>query len=84
MTDTLLDQPIRPALSPREREVLVGWILSDTKSDACAKLHIATGTMNTHLERIREKYERAGRPAHTKAALLARALQDGYLRLSDL
>lgn len=73
-----------PALSPRERQIMIEWILSDTKSDVCGKLHIAPGTMNSHLSRIREKYDRVGRPAPTKAALLARALQDGYLDLHEL
>nr|WP_084523423.1 LuxR C-terminal-related transcriptional regulator [Nocardia inohanensis] len=75
---------LRPALSEREVEVMLAWILSDSKSDVCGKLFIAPGTINTHLARIRDKYHRAGRPAPTKAALLARALQDGYLRLDDL
>ena len=37
--------------------------------------------MNTHLTRVRAKYAQAGRPATTKAALVIRALQDGYLDL---
>lgn len=77
-------RPSNPALSDREVEVMLAWILSDSKSDVCHKLFIAPGTINTHLSRIREKYHRAGRPAPTKATLLARALQDGYLCLDDL
>ncbi|OXR41517.1 response regulator transcription factor [Nocardia cerradoensis] len=74
----------RPQLSAREVEVLLAWILGETKGEVCRKLFIAPGTVNTHLARIREKYRGAGRPAPTKAALLARALQDGYLDLDDI
>ncbi|WP_258081598.1 LuxR C-terminal-related transcriptional regulator [Nocardia nova] len=73
-----------PRLSSREVEVLLAWILSDTKGDVCRRLFIAPGTVNTHIGRIREKYSRAGRPAPTKAALLARALQDGYISLDEI
>ena len=51
-----------PALSNREIEVLLAWILSDTKGDVCRRLFIAPGTVNTRIGRIREKYGRAGRP----------------------
>ncbi len=74
----------RPQLSAREVEVLLAWILGETKGEVCRILFIAPGTVNTHLARIREKYRAAGRPAPTKAALLARALQDGYLNLDDI
>ncbi|MCC3313684.1 LuxR C-terminal-related transcriptional regulator [Nocardia africana] len=73
-----------PALSARELEVLLAWIRSDSKKEVCAQLYISTGTVNTHLARIRCKYELAGRVASTKAALLARALQDGYISLDEL
>ncbi|MFF0488034.1 helix-turn-helix transcriptional regulator [Nocardia sp. NPDC004068] len=76
--------PATPMLSSREVEVLLAWILSDTKSDVCRRLYISPGTVNTHITRIREKYSRAGRPASTKAALLARALQDGYIGLDEI
>ncbi len=75
---------ITPPLSPREIEVLLAWIASDSKTEVCQKLYISPGTVNTHLVRIRDKYERAGRPAPTKAALMARALQDGYLDLDEI
>ena len=78
------DLPRTPALSAREVEVLLAWIARDSKAEVCRDLHIALGTMNTHLTRIREKYDRAGRSAPTKAALMARALQDGYLSIDDL
>ena len=36
------------------------------------------------VQRIREKYAAVGRPAPTKAALLARAIQDGLIDVNDL
>ncbi|MEU6562942.1 LuxR C-terminal-related transcriptional regulator [Nocardia nova] len=73
-----------PPLSAREVEVLLAWILSDTKAEVSRQLYISPGTVNTHIARIREKYSRAGRAAPTKAALLARALQDGHIGLDEI
>lgn len=78
-----LPNPIRPALSDREREVLLAWFRSDSKEEAARSLYIAIGTMNTHITRIRTKYIAVGRPAATKAALFARALQDDLTQLDD-
>ncbi|OZE97431.1 LuxR C-terminal-related transcriptional regulator [Rhodococcoides fascians] len=81
--------PGRPAyanalLSSREIDVLRAWLYCDSKIGVAATLHIALGTVNTHLTRIRIKYSAVGRPAPTKAALVARALQDGIVALDDL
>lgn len=73
-----------PGLSIREREVLRAWVLLDSKEEVGQKLFIAESTVNTHIARIRTKYEAVGRPATTKAALLARALQDGIVELDQL
>lgn len=73
-----------PGLSSREKEVLLAWIQCDSKSVVSRTLYIAPGTVNTHLTRIRDKYHVAGRTASSKAALLARALQDGLIGLDEL
>ncbi len=73
-----------PNLSAREREVLRLWLLCDSKVEVGRQMYLAIGTVNTHLTRIRAKYAAVGRPAQTKAALVARALQDGILRLDEL
>jgi DNA-binding CsgD family transcriptional regulator len=73
-----------PGLSLREREVLRAWVLADSKEEVGQRLYIAESTVNTHIARIRTKYEAVGRPAPTKAALLARALQDGIVELDQL
>ncbi|MBD8505210.1 LuxR family transcriptional regulator [Hoyosella sp. G463] len=74
----------RPGLSQREEEVLVAWIKADTKEEVSRELKVAIGTINTYLARIRAKYAAVGRPASTKAALVARVLQDGIIDLDDL
>lgn len=73
-----------PGLTEREVVVLKVWLNCDSKVEVGARLHIALGTVNTHLTRIRDKYSRVGRAAPTKAALVARALQDGIVKLDDL
>lgn len=46
-------------------------------------MYITERTLSTHIERIRAKYDALGRPAQTKAALLARAIQDGLVDVDD-
>lgn len=74
----------RPALSARETEVLVEWFQSESKDFVAQRLGISPSTVNTHLEHIRVKYAMRGRQAPTKAALVARAIQDGLVQLDDL
>lgn len=74
----------RPTLSARETEVLVEWFQSESKDFVAQRLGISLSTVNTHLEHIRVKYALSGRQAPTKAALVARAIQDGLVRLEDL
>ncbi|WP_329955989.1 LuxR family transcriptional regulator [Rhodococcoides fascians] len=62
---------------------MIAWFASDSKTVAAASVHISVGTINTHLTRIRQKYSAVSRPAPTKAALFARALQDGHTKLDD-
>ena len=74
----------RPALSDREREVLLAWFESDSKNLVAARFGLSVKTIETYIGRVRIKYAEVGRPATTKAALVARALQDGLVDLSDL
>ena len=77
-------RPERPALSEREREVLLAWFESDSKNLVAARFGLSVKTIDTYIARVRIKYAEVGRPATTKAALVARALQDGLVDLSDL
>ncbi|HEY1177681.1 MAG TPA: response regulator transcription factor [Phytomonospora sp.] len=74
----------RPALTAREVEVLVEWFQSESKQLVAERLGISQSTVNSHLEHIRVKYAMRGRDAPTKAMLVARAIQDGLVRLDDL
>ena len=74
----------RPNLTPREQEVLIAWFQTDSKDLVADKLLMSPSTVRTHLQRVRAKYAAAGRPATTKAALVARAIQDGIINIDDL
>ncbi|HRD11328.1 MAG TPA: response regulator [Mycobacterium sp.] len=74
----------RLKLSDREKEVLIAWFQTESKELVGKRLYIAPTTVRTHLQRARAKYAGIGRPAPTKAALLARAIEDGILSLNDL
>lgn len=74
----------RVKLSEREREVLVAWFQTESKELVGKRLYIAPTTVRTHLQRARAKYALVGRPAPTKSALLARAIEDGILSAGDL
>ncbi len=74
----------RPNLTPREKEVLTAWFRTESKELVADQLQIATTTVRTHLQRVRAKYASVGRPATTKAALVARAIQDGIVDVDAL
>ena len=74
----------RPGLTERERQVLVSWFRTENKDVVALQLRIEPTTVRTHLQRVRAKYAAVGRPASTKAALIARAIQDGILSADDL
>lgn len=74
----------RPALAPREIDVLIEWFQSESKSMVAEKLGLSVRTVNSYLDRVRIKYANVGRPAATKANLVARAIQDGLVSLDDL
>lgn len=74
----------RPNLSQREREVLIAWFQTENKELVGQQLFIEPSTVSTHLQRVRAKYAAVGRPAPTKAELVARAIQDGILSIDEL
>ena len=74
----------RPRLSPRETEVLLEWFHCESKEMVARRLHLTVHRVNSCLERVRIKYANVGREAPTKAALVARALQDGLITIDDL
>jgi DNA-binding NarL/FixJ family response regulator len=78
------DRRHRPRLSPRELDVLVEWFQCESKEMVAQRLRLSPRTINIYLDRVRIKYASIGRPAQTKAALVARAIQDGLVRLDEL
>lgn len=69
---------------PRESEVLLPWFRTESTQIVAQALRIAPATVNSHLDRARTKYAAAGRPASTKSALLARAIQDRRISSEEL
>ncbi|SFA80676.1 two component transcriptional regulator, LuxR family [Amycolatopsis marina] len=74
----------RPQLSVREENVLIEWFQSESKELVGQRLGISVRTVNSYLDRVRIKYANVGRPARTKASLVARAIQDGLVDVDDL
>lgn len=71
-------------LSPRERQILIAWAHAQSRDDVARRLNLSASTVRTYIERIRGKYLVLGRPACDKAALVARAIEDGILHPRNL
>jgi DNA-binding NarL/FixJ family response regulator len=78
------DRPDGPVLSDQERTALLLWFQSMSKSAVAARMGIAETTVRQYIQRARIKYANAGRPAPTRAMLLARAIQDGLIRADEV
>jgi len=68
----------QPALSVREREVLVCYASGMTMTALARNLGIHEATAKKYLERVKEKHRLAGRPTYTKLDLANRAREDGF------
>ncbi|WP_196442244.1 response regulator [Planomonospora sp. ID67723] len=67
----------RPVLSPQERAVLLAYASGMTLSAAARSAGVQPGTAKNYLERVKDKYRKAGRPAYTKLELATRVREDG-------
>jgi two-component system, NarL family, nitrate/nitrite response regulator NarL len=76
--------PQRPALSDKEREALLLWFQSMNKASVARRMGISEHTVKQYVDRARVKYAKVGRPAPTKSALLARAIEDQLLRADEI
>ena len=76
--------PGRPNLTGREKDVLLAWFQTESKDLVAERLSVGPATVRTYLQRVRARYAAVGRPAPTKAALLARAIQDGIISVDDI
>jgi two-component system nitrate/nitrite response regulator NarL len=72
------DGPERPRLSPKEREVLLEYASGLTLKATARRAGISPHTAKYYLDRVKEKYQEAGRPAYTKTDLAARVREDGW------
>jgi DNA-binding NarL/FixJ family response regulator len=74
----------RPKLTQRQIDVLLEWFHCESKEMVAQKLNLTVSTVNGYLDRVRVKYANVGRDAPTKAALVARAIQDGIVSVDEL
>jgi two-component system, NarL family, nitrate/nitrite response regulator NarL len=77
-------RPGRPALSGKERQALLLWFQGMSKGSVARRMSISENTVRQYIDRARVKYATVGRPAHTKDALLARAIEDGLIRPDEV
>jgi two-component system, NarL family, nitrate/nitrite response regulator NarL len=81
----LADQrPARPALSQQEQQALLLWFQGMSKSSVGRRMSISENTVRQYISRARAKYAATGRPAPSKDALLARAIEDGVIKPAEI
>lgn len=74
------DGPTRPELSPKERQVLLEYASGLTLKATARRVGISPHTAKYYLDRVKDKYQQAGRPTYTKIDLAARVHEDGWTR----
>lgn len=67
----------RPGPSTQERAVLLAYASGMTLAAAARNAGVRPATAKKYLDRVMEKYARAGRPAYTKLELADRVREDG-------
>jgi len=81
----LADQrPARPGLSEQERQALLLWFQGMSKASVGRRMSISENTVRQYISRARAKYAATGRPAPSKDALLARAIEDGVIKPGEI
>ncbi len=76
--------PARPTLSPQERRALRLWFQQPKKYNVAREMGISIETVDQYVNRARIKYAAAGRAAPNKAAMVARAIEDGLIRPEEV
>lgn len=66
-------------LSPKEAEVLSLYASGMAQKQVAYQLGIADSTVKEHIDRVRQKYAKVGRPVTSKTELLRRAIEDGII-----
>ncbi|WP_426519494.1 response regulator transcription factor [Diaminobutyricibacter sp. McL0618] len=72
-------QIARPHLSDGERLALSLYADGRTTGQVAREMGVQYETAKTYLRRVREKYGKVGRPTSSRADLIRRAAEDGYL-----
>jgi two-component system, NarL family, nitrate/nitrite response regulator NarL len=76
--------PTRPALSAQEQRALRLWFQQPKKHTVAREMGLSVETVDQYISRARVKYAAVGRPAPNKAAMVARAIEDGLIRPEDV
>lgn len=74
-----IPESARPRLSDGERQALLLYADGRTTSEVARAMNVQYETAKTYLRRVREKYGKSGRPTSSRADLIRRAAEDGYL-----
>jgi DNA-binding NarL/FixJ family response regulator len=74
----------RPGLSAQERQALLLWFQGMSKASVGRRMGISENTVRQYVNRARTKYATAGRPAPSKDAMLARAIEDGIITPAEV
>jgi DNA-binding NarL/FixJ family response regulator len=77
------DGDARVHLSSQERRALVLYASGLPLRSVAQRLGVHYETAKQYLDRVREKYAEAGRPARTKLELRDRAVEDGLIHGTD-
>lgn len=77
-------RPSRPKLSAKEHEALLLWFQGMSKASVARRMSISEHTVRQYIDRARVKYATVGRQAPTKAALMARAIEDGLISAAEV
>jgi two-component system nitrate/nitrite response regulator NarL len=77
-------RPARPALSEQERQALLLWFQGMSKASVGRRMSISENTVRQYISRARAKYAATGRTAPSKDALLARAIEDGVIKPTEI
>lgn len=74
----------QPKLSQQEQRALRLWFQLPKKQAVAREMGLSVETVDQYISRARVKYAAVGRPAPNKAAMLARAIEDGLIRPEDV
>lgn len=77
--DADLDFKRDAKLSKKEAEVLSLYASGMAQKQVAYQLGIAGSTVKEHIDRVRQKYAKVGRPVTSKTELLRRAIEDGII-----